>query len=128
MRHRQDGADDRGVAAGRHVAIGVAEGFAKEWVELARGPSGGPTKLAFDREGTWSQKYNLVWDRVLDLKLFPPEIAKNELAWYRAHQNPYGLPLDSRATFTKLDWLHWSACLTGERADFEAPTPEAEPD
>lgn len=99
---------------------GVAEGFAKEWVELARGPSGGPTKLAFDREGTWSQKYNLVWDRVLDLKLFPPEIAKNELAWYRAHQNPYGLPLDSRATFTKLDWLHWSACLTGERADFEA--------
>ena len=45
--------------------------------------------------------YNPWLARVLDLRLFPPEIAKRELAWYREHQNAYGLPLDSRATFTK---------------------------
>ncbi|MBI5363449.1 MAG: DUF4965 domain-containing protein [Planctomycetes bacterium] len=110
----------RGLAEEAVRVRGVADGFVKEWVRRAGGANGAPTKLAFDREGTWSQKYNLVWDRVLDLRLFPPEIAKRELAWYRAHQNAYGLPLDSRATFTKIDWVHWSACLTGDRADFEA--------
>ena len=39
---------------------------------------------------------------------------------YRAHQNRYGLPLDSRADYTKLDWLLYCACLTGKDDDFQA--------
>jgi len=77
-------------------------------------------RLAFDRPETWSQKYNLVWDRILGLNLFPAEVAQTEMAFYKTKQNQYGLPLDNRETYTKLDWITWTATLTQNREDFDA--------
>src|ERR1700743_1935886 len=77
-------------------------------------------KLAFDQAGTWSQKYNLVWDQVLGLHLFSPQIVDQELAFYLKHQNAFGLPLDNRKTYTKLDWITWTATLTENGDDFAA--------
>lgn len=96
----------------------LAEDDAQHWIEVAS--EGDHTKLAFDQPNTWSQKYNLVWDRILNLNLFPPTVARREMDWYRTHLNTYGLPLDSRRTYTKLDWSTWSATLTNNRADFDA--------
>jgi hypothetical protein len=96
----------------------LAEGFAKRWA--AEASDGDHFRLAFDRPGTWSQKYNLVWDRVLGLRLFPPEVARKEMAFYRRTQEQYGLPLDNRRLYTKLDWITWTATLTGDGADFAA--------
>jgi len=87
----------------------LAADMAGKWQTMAL--DGDHYKLAFDKPGTWSQKYNLVWDQVLDLKLFPPQVRRTELAFYLQHLNQFGLPLDNRADYTKLDWSVWTATL-----------------
>jgi hypothetical protein len=96
----------------------LAKEMAQRWVKEAN--DGDHFRLAFDRPGTWSQKYNLVWDRILGLNLFPASVAAKEMAYYKKMQNQYGLPLDNRETYTKLDWITWTATLTENRADFDA--------
>jgi hypothetical protein len=96
----------------------LAREFAQRWVKEA--DDGDHFRLAFDRPGTWSQKYNLIWDRILGLDLFPPDVVRKEMDYYRKIQNTYGLPLDNRKDYTKLDWILWTATLTRDRSDFEA--------
>ncbi len=96
----------------------LAREFAQRWVKEAQ--DGEKSRLAFDKPGTWSQKYNLIWDRILGLDLFPAEVARQEMDFYKKTQNKYGLPLDNRQNYTKLDWILWTATLTQNRADFEA--------
>lgn len=96
----------------------LARGMAERWTMMA--DDGGHSRLAFDKPGTWSQKYNLVWDRLLGLNLFAPDVARREIKFYLTKQNAYGLPLDNRETYTKLDWIVWTATLTESRADFES--------
>jgi glutaminase A-like protein len=96
----------------------VSREMAKRWFDLAA--DGDHFRLAFDKPGTWSQKYNLVWDRILNLNVFPPSIAQTESHFYRTHLNSFGLPLDNRSAYTKLDWEVWTATLADRREDFEA--------
>lgn len=78
----------------------IAVEMAVEWEKMAR--DGDRYKLTFDKENTWSQKYNLVWDRLLGFNIFDPEIARKEVAYYLTQQNEYGLPLDIRRTYNKI--------------------------
>ncbi len=96
----------------------IALEFAKKWA--ASDKDANNTRLAFDQPNTWSQKYNLVWDKILGLGLFPDSVTRSEMDFYLKKQNKYGLPLDSRKDYTKLDWIVWTATLTGDRKDFEA--------
>ncbi|MBA3685074.1 MAG: DUF4965 domain-containing protein [Planctomycetes bacterium] len=96
----------------------LAQHFVQQWLKAAG--DGDHYRLGFDKPGSWSQKYNLVWDRLLGLKLFPVEVARKEVAFYRSKQQAFGLPLDNRQPYTKLDWVVWSATLTGDRDDFDA--------
>ena len=94
----------------------VARNMASKWVEMA--DDGDHYRLTFDQPGTWSQKYNLIWNRLLGFNLFPEKVADTEMAFYKEHINCYGLPLDNREDYSKSDWILWTACLTGNDADF----------
>jgi hypothetical protein len=98
--------------------MNTAKEFAAKWVEEA--DDGDHFRLAFDRPDTWSQKYNLVWDTILGFDLFPQSVKEKEMAYYKKVQNKYGLPLDNRRDYTKLDWILWTATLTGDHRDFKA--------
>lgn len=95
-----------------------AKGMAKKWMELAK--DNDHYTLAFEKPGTWSQKYNLAWDTILGLNVFPSSVRKTEVAYYLSKQNKYGLPLDSRKNYTKSDWVIWTATLTDNQEDFDA--------
>ncbi|GAB3020314.1 DUF4965 domain-containing protein [Niabella terrae] len=96
---------------------GIAVSMVPKWMQLA--DDGDHYSLAFEKKGTWSQKYNLIWDRVLRFHIFPEEVFQKEMKFYLNHLNKYGLPLDSRKTYTKSDWTIWTACLTGNDQDFK---------
>jgi hypothetical protein len=112
-------ADMLGKDAEAKSSMATARDYARKWMALAE--EGDHYKLVFGDagNGTWSQKYNLVWDRLLDLNVFPPEVVEKELAYYRTKMNTYGLPLDSRRAYTKLDWQLWTASMATDGEDFQ---------
>jgi hypothetical protein len=95
----------------------LAEQDARRWMK--KDNDGNHFRLAFNLPGTWSMKYNMVWDRILGFHLFPPRVYREEYAFYLKHLGPYGVPLDNRALYTKLDWMLWTATLAPSRRDFE---------
>ena len=97
--------------------MNAAGEMAKEWEMAAY--AGDHYRLAFDQPDSWGMKYNLVWDKLLKLQIFPEKVAETEIAYYLTKQNKYGLPLDNRETYTKTDWIMWTATMAQDKATFE---------
>ncbi len=99
----------RGDTEAYQTYMNKAKEMATEWMRLAK--EGTHYKLAYDRTGTWSQKYNMVWDKAWKTEIFPEQVRTQEYSYYTGRLNTYGLPLDSRRAYTKSDWEMWTAAM-----------------
>lgn len=106
------------VLSGDEKYMDKAKEYASKWEKDAKA-NHIATRLTFDDADGWSLKYNMVWDDLLQLKLFSDEIKRNEVEYYMTKMNKYGVPLDCRKDYTKIDWLLWSANITDNMEYFD---------
>ncbi len=102
----------------RNTYMRIARDMALDWEKRAANKDGS-YRLAFDAEGTFSMKYNIVWDKLFGTEIMPRRVIASEVASYMNKMDRYGLPLDNREHYTKSDWLIWTATLCENREDFE---------
>lgn len=98
--------------------LALAKELADDWVVRAANGDGS-FRLAYDRPGSFSMKYNIVWDKLFGTNVMSKEAIASELASYKEKTRPYGLPLDNRKDYTKSDWLVWTATLAEDKKTFE---------
>ena len=58
--------------------------------------------------------------RVRKWEVYPESVRKKEIAYYLTKQYRYGLPLDNRESYTKTDWIVWTATLADDQEAFRA--------
>lgn len=102
--HAEDGANYTRIA---HEYIELWQGYA-----IAYNASPPHTELNYGNASTYSLLYNLFGDGELGLELVPQSVYDMQSNFYPTVFNEYGVPLDTRHTYTK------SMCLGCER-----PTP-----
>ncbi|KAJ7924394.1 hypothetical protein B0H13DRAFT_1192380 [Mycena leptocephala] len=89
----------------------IAADYVTKWQSLAASSTGPHLTLDYGDSGSWGLAYNLFSDVHLGLKLFPQSIYDEQTAWYKTVANKYGVPLDTRHTYTKTDWQIWTSAI-----------------
>ena len=104
----------------------VAKRDASAWVAKAAGGRGGASTREYGKAGTWSQKYNFVWDKLFGFELFGDAIVKEcgmIMSPAGTVRQAYGWYLDDRSEadgvrycgvrqcqhLTNSGWSEWTA-------------------
>ncbi|KAK4507863.1 hypothetical protein PRZ48_001598 [Zasmidium cellare] len=102
------------------IYANISTTYLQHWTEYAIDPTGTHTLLAYQLRSSWGLLYNTYPDILLSLNLIPPSIYSMQSAFYPTVSQLYGIPLDSRHSYTKSDWAMWTAatCEAGTRRLF----------
>ncbi|KAJ5118919.1 hypothetical protein N7448_010627 [Penicillium atrosanguineum] len=87
---------------------------------LPKMPTPPHTTLSYGDDNSHGLLYNLYADAQLGLGLVPDSVYQMQSNFYPTVANKYGVPLDTRHTYTKSDWQCFSAAIasTDTRATF----------
>ncbi|KAJ6539470.1 hypothetical protein B0H19DRAFT_1213411 [Mycena capillaripes] len=94
----------------------IAASYVAQWQKFSASTTGAHLTLAYGSSDTWGLSYNLYGDKLLGLNLFPASVYTEQTAWYQTHANAFGVPLDTRHTYTKTDWQIWTAAIVTNTA------------
>ena len=94
-----------------------AEKFAEDFKAIV---GEGIMPLAYGMEGSYSLKYNILFDKLFGFSLIGQDVCERETSYYIQKNERCGVPLDTRRDYTKSDWILWCAALTDERGKAEA--------
>ncbi|KAK7060514.1 hypothetical protein VNI00_001279 [Paramarasmius palmivorus] len=92
----------------------IAKSYVTQWQGLATSSDGKHLTLSYGNESSWGLSYNLYADKLLGLNLFPQSVYDMQTAWYGTVARPFGVPLDTRHTYTKSDWEIWTAAIMSD--------------
>ncbi len=94
-----------------NVLSNIAYTYSNTWRKLTFDFGVPFAKLAYQWHGSWGSLYNLFADKFLQTGLIDREVYSMQSDWYSKIVGPYGLPLDSRHTYTKSDWQMFIASI-----------------
>ncbi|CDO71295.1 hypothetical protein BN946_scf184908.g52 [Trametes cinnabarina] len=89
----------------------IAASYVTQWQKFATASDGTHLTLSYGNSSSWGLSYNLYADKLLKTNLFPTSVYTIQTNWYSSHANAFGVPLDTRHTYTKSDWEIWTAGL-----------------
>ncbi|KAI0638108.1 DUF1793-domain-containing protein [Trametes polyzona] len=89
----------------------IAAAYVQQWQKFATASDGTHLTLSYGNSASWGLAYNLFADKLLRTNVFPASIFDLQTKWYSSHANAFGVPLDTRHTYTKSDWEIWTAGL-----------------
>ncbi|GAA5820315.1 hypothetical protein JCM11251_005569 [Rhodosporidiobolus azoricus] len=117
MRAFSEIADDLGETRDRDHFRDVTERYLETFLDLAVAKDGSHLLGSYNNATGWITHYNLYFDVLLGLEVFPQTIYEMQDSFYPTVAEPYGPPLDSRfPTRAKTDWLAWASatCLSSK--------------
>ncbi|KAG8693928.1 hypothetical protein FRC09_010174, partial [Ceratobasidium sp. 395] len=88
--------------------LDIATSYVPKWQKLATSNEG-HLVLNYGSPSSWGLAYNLYADKLFQFKLFPDSIYDMQSGWYDDQGTEYGLALDSRHSYTKSDWIIFTA-------------------
>ncbi|KAJ5510299.1 hypothetical protein N7453_002402 [Penicillium expansum] len=92
----------------------IAQDYITQWQNLAIAKDANPpdTTLSYGDTASHGLLYNLFADAQLGLNLVPQSVYQMQSNFYPTVANKYGVPLDTRHTYTKGDWECFAAAIS----------------
>ncbi|KAI1002759.1 Glutaminase A [Podosphaera aphanis] len=94
----------------------IAQDYISKWQALGVAHDEMPphTTLSYGQNSSHGLLYNLYADSLLNLNFVPRSVYDMQSNFYPTVRHKYGVPLDTRHTYTKSDWEMWAAAIASE--------------
>ncbi|KAI0770848.1 DUF1793-domain-containing protein [Irpex lacteus] len=89
----------------------IASSYVQQWQKFATSSTVKHLTLSYGDDSSWGLTYNLYADKLLGTNTFPQSVFDLQTSWYSTVVNSFGVPLDTRHTYTKSDWEIWTAAI-----------------
>ncbi|KLO07574.1 DUF1793-domain-containing protein [Schizopora paradoxa] len=89
----------------------IAASYVTQFQGFALSSTGKHLTLSYGNDSSWGLSYNMFADKLLKTNVFPQSLFDLQTSWYKTVFNAFGVPLDTRHTYTKSDWENWTAAL-----------------